>query len=306
VDGVLLLDKPSGVTSNAALMRVKRGYHAEKAGHTGTLDPLASGLLPICLGEATKFARFLLEAGKRYVATVRFGITTTTHDAEGDVVETWPVAIDRAAIEAVLPAFTGLIRQVPPAYSALKFEGKPYYDYARRGIAIPRAAREVGVHELRLLEWNAPDAVVEVECSKGTYVRALAADLGEALGCGAHLAALRRTATGGFDVQTAVPLDAVEAMSEPQRDACLLPTSVLVAHLPRIELDGARARAFLNGRAVHAEAAMPAGGIPSAAGPRAVYGPDGLLGVGEVHDGLARPRRLLSGAPGSFMPAGFR
>ncbi|HSD88594.1 MAG TPA: tRNA pseudouridine(55) synthase TruB, partial [Kofleriaceae bacterium] len=225
VDGVLLLDKPAHLSSNAALQRVRRLYGAEKAGHAGTLDPLASGLLPICLGAATRFAQFLLDARKRYVANVRFGITTTTQDAEGEVVLARPVALDREALAAALSRFIGPQMQTPPAHSALKFEGRPYYEYARRGIEIPRAPREVTIHALQLLEWSPPEATLDVECSKGTYVRTLAADLGEALGCGAHLAALRRTASGAFDVDDAATLDALEAMSDEARIALLRPVS---------------------------------------------------------------------------------
>ena len=180
VDGVLLLDKPSGISSNG-LGRVKRLYNPAKAGHTGTLDPLASGLLPICLGAATRFAQFLLDAHKRYTATVRFGITTTTQDADGDIVLSRALAIDRAALDAVLRSGRPA-NAVATAHSALKYAGKPYYHYARQGIEIPRVAREVWIHRLELLAWNTPDATLDVECSKGTYVRALAADLARRLG----------------------------------------------------------------------------------------------------------------------------
>src|SRR5262245_62141409 len=198
VDGVLLLDKPSGLSSNAALQRAKRPYRAEKAGHTGTLDPLASGLLPVCFGEATKFAQALLVADKRYRATVRFGASTSTGDADGEVLATCPVALSRGDVEAVLPRFIGRVSQVPPRHAALKHQGRKYYEYARKGIEIPRAAREIEIRELELRSWRAPDAELDIGCSKGTYVRALAEDIGAALGCGAHLAALRRTAAGGF------------------------------------------------------------------------------------------------------------
>src|SRR5436309_8484717 len=188
VDGVLLLDKPVGLSSNAVLQRAKRLLNAEKAGHTGTLDPLASGLLPLCFGEATKFARFLLDADKHYRARVRFGVTTTTHDAEGEIVAEVPIALDIAEIEEALPAFTGALRQTPPLHSALKFKGRSYYDYARKGIDIPRLPRAVEVKKLALVDWTSPVATLDVLCSKGTYVRTLAADLGAALQCGAHLA----------------------------------------------------------------------------------------------------------------------
>jgi tRNA pseudouridine55 synthase len=286
---VLLLDKPSGLTSTGTLSRVKRLYNPEKAGHTGTLDPLASGLLPICLGSATRFAQFLLDARKRYVATVRFGITTTTQDADGDVVERRPAEFDRAALVALLPRFAGRQMQVPPAHSALKLAGKPYYDYARRGIEIPRPPREVSIHRLDLLEWNPPDAVLDVECSKGTYIRALAADIGAALGCGAHLTALRRTASGGFDVGNALTLETLETLSEAERDLRLHATPVLVGHLPALRVAPDVARRFLHG------AAIPAGA--SSAGPTAVFDGPALLGVADVAEGLAHPRRVISTPP---------
>lgn len=287
VDGVLLLDKPAGITSNAALGQVKRLYNADKAGHTGTLDPLASGLLPICFGEATKFAQLLLDAPKRYLATIRFGVATTTQDAEGDVVATRPVASDAADLAAALARFVGPQSQVPPAHSALKFQGRPYYAYARAGVEIPRAAREIVVHSLTLVEWLAPDAVVDVLCSKGTYVRALASDLGEALGCGAHLAALRRTASGGFDIRDAHTIDALAAMETPVRDGCLLPASSLTARLPALHVEGATARRFLQGAAIVAPA--------QADGILAVYCDGALLGIADAAGGEARPRRVIAG-----------
>ncbi len=252
---MLLLDKPTGLTSNSALQRAKRLYRAEKAGHTGTLDPLASGLLPLCFGEATKFAQFLLDAPKRYTATFRFGVTTATGDAEGGVQSTRPVAFTRDDLEAALRRFVGRIAQVPHAYSALKFEGRAYYEYARAGQDIPRVAREVEIHALRLLDYAAPDAVVDVECSKGTYVRVLAEDIGEALGCGAHLAALRRTATGGFDLADAVSLERLEAMTDAERLRALAPAVV-----PRRRPARAYAR---HGRG----AALPAGAGVAGDGP---------------------------------------
>jgi tRNA pseudouridine55 synthase len=281
---VLLLDKPYGITSNAALARARRLYNADKAGHTGTLDPLASGLLPICFGHATRFAQFLLDAPKRYLATVRFGTTTTTHDAEGEVVGSHPVTFDRAALTALLPRFTGPQQQIPPAHSALKLAGRPYYDYARRGVEIPRAPRSVTIHRLDLLAFDPPDATLDVACSKGTYVRTLAADLGAALGCGAHLAGLRRTASGGFALGNVVTLEALEAMSEPERDRCLRPTRVLVEHLPALCVEADAGRRFLHGNAIAAE--MPAGLV-------AVFEGPSLLGVADVDGGVARPRRVV-------------
>jgi tRNA pseudouridine55 synthase len=290
VDGVLLLDKPRGLTSNAALQRAKRLFNAEKAGHTGTLDPLASGLLPVCFGIATRFAQFLLDAPKRYVATVRFGATTATQDAEGEVTVTKPVLFARGDLEATLRRFTGSIVQTPPAHSALKFEGRPHYDYARRGIDVPRTPREITIHALELLDWTPPDATLAVSCSKGTYVRTLAADLGDALGCGAHLGALQRTASGGFDIADAVTLEALEAMAEPLRDAALLPARVLVDHLPRLAVSGEVARRFVQGQAVAAEP-LPDGVV-------AVFSGEVLLGVADVADRFARPQRVVAAPAG--------
>jgi tRNA pseudouridine55 synthase len=293
VDGVLLLDKPTGLTSNAALISVKRLYNAEKAGHTGTLDPLASGLLPICFGTATRFAQFLLDAPKRYVATVRFGVTTATHDAEGDVVASRPVAFGPDAVQRALSRFVGAQMQTPPAHSALKFEGKPYYDYARRGVDIPRTPRAITVHSVRLLRWEAPDATLDVECSKGTYVRVLAADLGEALGSGAHLAGLRRTASADFDVADALTLDALEAMDEPARDRCLQPSSVLVRHLPALCIAGDVAKRFRHGGPVAATGCED--------GLVATFEGNVLLGVAQVAAGVASPRRSIADAAETTM-----
>ena len=287
VDGVLLLDKPSGITSNTALMRVKRIFRAEKAGHTGTLDPLASGLLPICFGEATKFARFLLDAAKRYRASIRFGVTTTTQDAEGDIVDTRVVTTDRAQVEAVLPSFTGRIRQVPPAYSALKHQGRSHYEYARAGIEVPRAPRDITVESLALVDWSAPLVTVDVLCSKGTYVRTLAADIGEALGCGAHLAALRRVASGGFDVADAIDFERLDAVeSDAARGALLLPVDSLVTSLPRIVVDDAGAACLRHGRLLPARDADPEGLA------RAYDGAGRLLGVVRNEARVLAPVRM--------------
>jgi tRNA pseudouridine55 synthase len=212
LDGVLLLDKGIGLSSNAALQRARRLYRAEKAGHTGTLDPLASGLLPVCFGEATKFAHMLLEGDKTYVATVRLGLTTTTGDAEGDPVDERPVHASRVDVEAALARFVGTIAQLPPRHAALKYRGRNYYEYAREGIDIPRVAREVVIHELALDAWCCPDVQLTVRCGKGTYVRVLAEDLGTTLGCGGHLTALRRIASGSFDVGASLSLEALEAL----------------------------------------------------------------------------------------------
>ena len=288
VDGVLLLDKPSGLSSNAALQRARRAYDAEKGGHTGTLDPLASGLLPLCFGEATKFAQFLLDATKRYTTTVRFGVTTTTGDAEGDVVETRPVALAHGDVESALAAFTGRLTQIPPAHSALKFEGRNLYEYARAGIEVPRPPREIDIAHIALLAWNAPDAVLDVACSKGTYIRVLAEDIGRALGCGAHLAGLRRTATGGFGIDAAVALGDLEAMDDATRNSMLLPVAALLRNLPPLQLAVADAARFRQGGTV------PAPGLGD--GACAAFAGDELLGVADAAAGVAQPRRVVASA----------
>jgi tRNA pseudouridine55 synthase len=286
IDGVLLLDKPVGLSSNAALQRAKRIYRAEKAGHTGTLDPLASGLLPLCFGEATKFAQLLLDAPKRYTATVRFGVSTQTGDAEGAIRATHPVAFGLDELEPLLLRFTGRIAQVPPAYSALKYQGRAYYEYARAGEAIPRVARDVEIHALRLVQWDAPDAVLDVACSKGTYIRVLAEDLGDALGCGAHLAALRRTATGGYSVADAVSLAELETMADADCLRRLQPVESLVADLAILAVDAADTLRFRQGQAL---------AVPGCAdGVHAVFGGDRFLGVASIADGVAQPRRVVA------------
>jgi tRNA pseudouridine55 synthase len=284
VDGVLLLDKPTGLSSNAALQRARRLYGAEKAGHTGTLDPLASGLLPLCFGEATKFAQSLLDARKEYVAIVRFGIATSTGDAEGETIAERPAVFARGDLEAALPRFTGRIHQVPPRHAALKLGGRAYYDYARAGIEIPRAAREVDIGALALVDWSPPQATLRVECGKGTYIRVLAEDLGAALGSCAHLAALRRTASGAFALAEAVTLDTLETLDAAARDALLRPVDAPLAAMPRLELTDAEARALSQGRAVVV-------GTRAASRYRAYRG-DRFIGVVAVDNELMRPLRM--------------
>jgi tRNA pseudouridine55 synthase len=287
VDGVLLLDKPSGITSNHALQKARRLLAAAKAGHTGTLDPLASGLLALTFGEATKFSSDLLEADKAYRATVRFGVRTTTADAEGEVIETRPVQIERADLDAMLSRFTGSIQQVPPMHSALKRDGKALYEYARDGIELERTPRTITVHRLACVEFDGASAVLDVACSKGTYVRVLAEDLGAALGCGAHLAALRRTRVGALSVDGSVSLEALEAMPAAARREWLLPVDTLLSTLPRVVLGEFQTRRFLHGNPVEAE-----GG----AGRVRVYGPEErLLGTAEIDEhGALNPRRLIA------------
>jgi len=292
LDGVLLLDKPAGIGSNAVLQTVKRLYGAAKAGHAGTLDPLASGLLPILFGEATKFSQFALDADKAYVALARLGVTTTTGDAEGEVIERRPVRVAAAEIEPALARFRGEIEQVPPMFSALKRGGRPLYALAREGREVPREARRIHVRELDLLAFSGDALELKVTCSKGTYVRTLVEDIGRRLGCGAHLAALRRVRAGPFDVDQAATLDALQSEDESARDRRLLPVARLLERLPRAELDPARARCFVRGQAVAAP------GAP--AGPCGVFSEAGeLLGLGgATESGDLRPLRLVRCASG--------
>lgn len=248
VDGVLLLDKPFGLSSNTALQTARRLLNAEKAGHTGTLDPMATGLLPLCFGEATKFAGELLDADKAYDATLKLGITTTTADAEGEVLQTRPVNVTQAMIDAALTKFTGPISQVPPMYSALKRDGKPLYEYARAGVELEREARHVIIHAITLLAWQGDELRIAVDCSKGTYIRTLAEDIGEMLGCGAHLTALRRTRIGSIILRDAVTLDQMESATD--RDALLAATDSLLSELPAAYLDAAASERLLHGQAV--------------------------------------------------------
>ena len=302
VDGLLLLDKPTGITSNTALQRARRVLQAEKAGHTGTLDPLASGLLPLCFGQAAKFARFLLDADKRYTATVSFGLTTNTGDADGEALERRPVAFDEAALRAVLARFTGAIDQVPPMHSALKRDGRPLYEYARAGIELEREARRVTIHAIELIafENDGPEGVratLDIICSKGTYIRSLAMDIGEALGCGAHLAALRRTETSGWTLAQAVSLADFEALSADEAAARLLHARQMVVHLPMLRLDDASlAQRFGWGQHLPLDAAHAG---RAAEGPLSVWGPgegdSAFLGVAEVDArGVLCPLRLMA------------
>ena len=295
VHGVLLLDKPLGLSSNDALQKAKWLLRAEKAGHTGTLDPLATGVLPLCFGAATKFSQLQLDAPKTYEAVARLGVTTTTGDAEGDVLH--ECVVDRGLLTPqrlaqVCQAFTGAIRQVPPMYSALKKDGKALYEYARAGVQVERAARDVQIHALKLdlvLDEQAHPAIkLVVKCSKGTYIRTLGEDIGAALGCGAHLTFLRRIDTGGLDIARCVTLSALEAMDEAQRLACLLPAESLLAdHLP-VTLGSDDTARFLSG-------VRRRGPWPDAAAV-AVFGesPRALLGVAHTVAGELIPDRLLS------------
>lgn len=292
LDGVLLLDKPAGVGSNAVLQAVKRLYGAEKAGHGGTLDPLASGLLPVLFGEATKFSQLALDADKAYVTRACLGVTTTTADAEGEVIERKPCRVRAEEIEPVLAAFRGAIEQVPPMYSALKHAGRPLYSLARAGLEVPRASRRVQVRALDLLHFEGDGLELHIRCSKGTYIRTLVEDIGRALGCGAHVSALRRTASGAFRIEEASTLEQLQADTATARDARLLPLERLLGGLPRVDLPQALAERFAHGQALQVEHAPE--------GPCSVYGQGGrLLGLGEGRvPGELRPRRLVSHASG--------
>ena len=290
LNGVLMLDKALGASSNAALQQAKRLFQAAKAGHAGTLDPLATGLLPVLFGEATKFSSDLLEADKTYVAEIRLGVSTATADAEGETLATRAVDVTAAQLDAALLNFRGEILQTPPLYSALKHAGKPLYAYARAGIDIERAPRRVSIHALALLSFEGDRLAMSVTCSKGTYIRSIAHDLGEMLGCGAHLSALRRTAAGRFSLDCAHTLESLEAMPAAERDACLLPVDALLQDLPEARLEPAQQAKFLQGQLV------PWAGPPQAR--VRVYGSDSaLLGVGEVGiDGALSPRRVIANA----------
>jgi hypothetical protein len=237
ISGVLLLDKPVGISSNLALQKARRLFNAEKAGHTGVLDPLASGLLPVCLGEATKFAQYLLDADKAYTATLKLGEATTTGDAEGEIIDVADKIIELIDFQAACAALTGEIRQVPPMFSALKHEGKPLYEYARQGIVIERKPRDITIYQIDIIEFNFPKAVIDVRCSKGTYIRTLSEDIAKKINSFAHLTALRRIATAGFEIEQTHTLDKLSHLSESERDALLLPCDALVQHLPRVDLD---------------------------------------------------------------------
>lgn len=286
--GVLLFDKPLGWSSHQALQRVKYLLRAQKAGHTGTLDPLATGLLPLCFGAATKFSQMGLDADKTYRASLRLGVTTSTGDAEGEVLRRREVRLCDAAIEAARLTLLGEIEQMPPMHSALKHEGRALYEYAREGVEIERAPRRVTIHRLDILRWHDDGMDIEVTCSKGTYVRTLAEDLGERLGCGAHLSALRRTACAGLQASQAVTLPALEALDEAARSRLLLPCDRLALDWPEVRLEAGEAARLLSGL-------RRRGPWPEAAGVR-VYGPEpgAFLGTAHVRGGELIPTRLLS------------
>ncbi|MEB3767224.1 tRNA pseudouridine(55) synthase TruB [Acinetobacter sp. MD2] len=287
ISGVFLLNKPLEISSNAALQKVRWLFRAEKAGHTGALDPLATGLLPICLGEATKFSHYLLDSVKRYQTTVRLGITTATGDVEGDILEQKQVPVLTAEkIEQVLAKFRGDIQQIPPMYSALKRQGKPLYELARQGIEVEREARPITIYQLDLLEFSSDSITLDVTCSKGTYIRVLGEDIGQALGCGGHLTQLHRIGTGAFDLIPEYTIDYLETLTEAEREALLLPAYAPVDHFPKVQIPEGRRDYFCNGMESNIEHAAAAQVL--------VFDAETCLGLAEITDKKRLvPKRVL-------------
>jgi len=289
ISGVLLLDKPPGLSSNAALQKVKFLFQCEKAGHTGTLDPLATGLLPVCLGEASKFSQSTLDSSKSYQAVVKLGETTSTGDCEGEILSRNGVAVSHVQVNKAIKGLLGHIEQVPPMYSALKHRGKPLYAYARQGKQVQRAPRKVHIDSLQLDDMTGQEIQMTIHCSKGTYIRVLAQDLGERLGCGAHLKGLRRTRVGAFGLNEAHTLQQLEAMNLEQRDACLLPIDSLLLTFPKILVDDADCRNLMQGKTI-------AQGDPLSCGTVRIYNmKQRLIGLGEIlPEGKIKPRRIVA------------
>ena len=292
VSGIIIFDKPYGVSSNGALQKVRWLLNSDKGGHTGSLDPLATGVLPLCFGEATKFSRYLLDADKVYEATMKLGATTDTGDAEGELLETKAVHVSAADIEAVLPQFRGEIEQIPPMYSALKKDGQPLYKLARAGITVERPPRKVTISQLELLSCEGEQARIRVACSKGTYIRTLVEDIGAVLGCGAHVAQLRRTEAGPFDLTHAVTLAELERLHEEggaeALDACMNPMDSGLLHFPRVSLTENSSFFWLNGQPVRAQNSPLEGMV------RVYNHNDEFIGVGEIDDdAMVAPKRLI-------------
>ena len=291
IDGVFLLDKPQGMSSNDIMQKVKRVFQANKAGHTGALDPLATGMLPICLGEATKFSQFLLDADKRYVVTAKLGERTDTSDAEGQVVKTRPVNVETSQILTALEQFRGDILQVPTMFSALKHNGKPLYEYARAGITVEREARPITIFGINFIEYQAPSLTLEVHCSKGTYIRTLVDDLGEVLGCGAHVTVLRRTAVADYPTEKMMTWDALQALAEQgDLDQHLLPIDTAVSKLPALKLNAEQSKGIGFGQRVKfANEAKLRGQV------RLFSDKNIFLGVALIDDNnVIRPQRLIT------------
>ena len=294
VHGVFLLDKPQGVSSNDIMQKVKRLFKANKAGHTGALDPLATGMLPICLGEATKFSQFLLDSDKRYVVTAKLGERTDTSDAEGQVVQSREVNVAEADILAALSAFRGEILQVPTMFSALKHNGKPLYEYARAGITVEREARPITIFELKFIDYQAPFLTLEVHCSKGTYIRTLVDDLGEALGCGAHVTMLRRLAVADYPIEEMMPIEDLALLADSfpssELDRLLLPIDTAVASLPQLNLTAKQTKAVGFGQRVKFENPQALSGLVR------LFSENGqFLGIAEITVGnIIRPNRMVN------------
>ena len=297
LNGILLIDKPHGMTSNQALQRAKRLLQACKAGHTGSLDPIATGLLPLCFGEATKVSQFMLDADKQYWVRIKLGEETTTYDIEGEVVARAPVKVDRRQIETALKSFTGTISQLPPMYSALKQGGQALYKLAREGKEVERQPREVTVYRIDLLDFDGEYVELEILCSKGTYVRTIAHDLGQQLGCGAHVAELRRLGVGDFRIDEAISLDEIEDLQSPEEcERVLLPVDEALLGLPDVTLTSLATHYLLQGQPVTARHGQEPGLV------RLYNEQNAFLGMGEVlDDGRVAPKRLMcvSGQSGS-------
>jgi tRNA pseudouridine55 synthase len=298
IDGVVLLDKPAGMSSQGAVTAVKRAFNADKAGHTGTLDPMATGLLPICLGEATKYSQDLLEADKTYIAQVKFGSRKDTGDAEGLTIEELPLptfenmAAMQKALDALLPAFSGVITQVPPMYSALKRDGKPLYEYARAGVELERTPREITIHKIRWINIQWPEAILEVTCSKGTYIRVLAEDIGNSLGCGAHLVGLRRTEVGHLSLEQSFTIESIKNALHDSSNY-ILPVDALLQSLPHLTVDEQQAKRLEMGQRVPLN-------LPSIEALvriyRATAAPHNFIGTADWRSGVLHPKRLISQA----------
>ncbi|UJF19701.1 tRNA pseudouridine(55) synthase TruB [Vibrio sp. SS-MA-C1-2] len=299
VDGIILLDKPTGITSNDALQKVKRIYFAEKAGHTGALDPLATGMLPLCFGEATKFSQYLLDSDKRYKVVAKLGERTDTSDSDGEIISRRDVKVDRGQLERCIAKFRGETDQIPSMYSALKYQGRPLYEYAREGIEVPRESRKITVYSIELLNFTGDEIEMEVHCSKGTYIRTITDDLGEMLGCGAHVTALRRIGVSNYPMDKVVTLDELEALLEQAKeqdiqpkellDPLLLPMDSAVQDLPEVNMLPVLAGYVLNGQPVQISQVPESGLVRMTRGEEHQF-----IGVGEIDkEGLVAPRRLV-------------
>ena len=299
IDGVILIDKPAGITSNDTLQKVKRIYFAEKAGHTGALDPLATGMLPLCFGEATKFSQFLLDSDKRYRVVAKLGERTNTSDSDGEVVQTREVKVDRGQLERCIAKFRGTTDQIPSMFSALKHEGRPLYEYAREGIEVPRKSRKITVYSIELIRFEGHEVEMEVHCSKGTYIRTITDDLGEMLGCGAHVTYLRRTGVSNYPYENMVTIEHLEALLEQAHreeiaprellDPLLMPMDSAVQDLPEVNMIPELADHVLHGQPVQVFGAPQEGIVRMTSGEERLF-----IGIGHIdNDGRVAPKRLV-------------